>query len=188
MSGKRDVILGGALAEFERKGFHGTSIPEIASSAGVAVGTIYRYFPSKEALVNALLAEWRARFEAEVLAAPPPNSSPRAAFRLLWRRMAGFARAHPAAIRFLELHDHAAYLDDANRLAERGFANAMRYLLAWGRREGAMKSLEPALVVALLKGALGGLMRHASDAGGAPSSELVETMEDCLWNAVAARG
>jgi AcrR family transcriptional regulator len=51
---KRDAILAAALELFAERGFHGTSVPEIAERARVGAGTIYRYFPSKEALVNAL--------------------------------------------------------------------------------------------------------------------------------------
>ena len=160
--GRRTLILEGALSLFEARGFHGAAVPDIARAAGVAVGTIYRYFPTKEALVNALISSWRARFEADVLAPIPPTSTPRAAFRLYWRRMAGFARAFPSAQRFLDLHDHTAYLDDANRDGDRALAAAIRDLLAWGRREGAIKSLEPALVVALLRGAVAGLARQTA--------------------------
>lgn len=185
--GKREKILDGALAQFEAKGFHGTTVPELAHAGGIAVGTIYRHFPTKEALVNALIATWQARFETDVLAPVPPTATPRAVFRLYWRRMAGFARTFSVAQRFLDLHDHTAYLDDANKWGGRALLAAIRDLLVWGRREGAMKALEPALVVALLRGALVGLTRHAASEGVVPQA-LVEDMEDCLWNAVAARG
>lgn len=46
----RHRILDGADRAFREAGFRGTSIPEIATAAGVSVGLIYRYFPSKEEL------------------------------------------------------------------------------------------------------------------------------------------
>src|SRR5690606_27876447 len=51
---KREAILHAALELFVERGFWGTAVPEIAEKAGVGAGTIYRYFESKEALVNAL--------------------------------------------------------------------------------------------------------------------------------------
>ena len=39
---------------FTERGFHGTAMPLVAERAGVAAGTIYRYFDSKEALVDAV--------------------------------------------------------------------------------------------------------------------------------------
>lgn len=46
----RHRIVEGAERAFREAGFRGTSIPEIAAEAGVSVGLIYRYFPSKEEL------------------------------------------------------------------------------------------------------------------------------------------
>ena len=56
---KRQAILDSALSLFADQGFHGTSVPQIAQKAGVAAGTIYRYFDGKEAMVNVLYRHWR---------------------------------------------------------------------------------------------------------------------------------
>lgn len=47
-------ILEAALAEFSEKGFHSATIDSIAERAGIAKGTVYRHFKTKEALFNAL--------------------------------------------------------------------------------------------------------------------------------------
>ena len=54
--------MAAALELFVERGFYGTAVPEIAERAGVGAGTIYRYFESKEALVNALYREQKLRF------------------------------------------------------------------------------------------------------------------------------
>jgi AcrR family transcriptional regulator len=46
----REKILEGGRRAFIAGGFRGTSVPSIAAEAGVSVGLIYRYFPSKEEL------------------------------------------------------------------------------------------------------------------------------------------
>ncbi|MCW7461137.1 helix-turn-helix domain-containing protein [Leptospira limi] len=51
---KSEEILSAALELFTAKGFDGTAVPLIAERANVAAGTIYRYFASKEELVNSL--------------------------------------------------------------------------------------------------------------------------------------
>ncbi|MGN6106845.1 MAG: helix-turn-helix domain-containing protein, partial [Kofleriaceae bacterium] len=51
---KREAIIAAALELFVERGFFGTAVPEIAERAGVGAGTIYRYFESNEALVNAI--------------------------------------------------------------------------------------------------------------------------------------
>lgn len=49
---RRAQILRAALEVFSRKGFHGATIKEIASVAGLAEGTIYLYFPSKQEVLK----------------------------------------------------------------------------------------------------------------------------------------
>ena len=55
-STKSDVIIEAADRLFTRFGFRRTSMDDIAREAGVAKGTLYLYFVSKEALFRALLA------------------------------------------------------------------------------------------------------------------------------------
>jgi AcrR family transcriptional regulator len=47
-----------ALQTFTEHGFYGASVDEIADRAGIVVGTIYRYYSSKEALFKAVLASF----------------------------------------------------------------------------------------------------------------------------------
>jgi AcrR family transcriptional regulator len=50
-----DEILDSALKHFATEGFATASMEAIAGDAGVTAGTIYRYFPSKDSLVEALV-------------------------------------------------------------------------------------------------------------------------------------
>lgn len=60
------LILGAAREVFADKGYHDTSIDEIAARVGVAKGTVYLHFASKEELLVALAAEQISAFAAWV--------------------------------------------------------------------------------------------------------------------------
>ncbi|MDI7776662.1 TetR/AcrR family transcriptional regulator [Asticcacaulis sp. EMRT-3] len=53
---RRAIILDAAIACAIRSGFRGASMDEIAREAGLSVGVIYRYFSSKEAIIEAIVA------------------------------------------------------------------------------------------------------------------------------------
>ncbi len=53
----RNRILEAARERFSEAGFEAATTREIAAAAGIAVGTLFNYFPSKEAIVMALVAE-----------------------------------------------------------------------------------------------------------------------------------
>lgn len=58
----RSRILQAALAEFSEKGYHASTIDSIADRAGIAKGTVYRYFKTKEALFLALKEDTMTEF------------------------------------------------------------------------------------------------------------------------------
>ena len=59
-SDRRDEILEAAERCFVRSGFHQTSMQEICAEAGMSAGNLYRYFPSKEALIAGIAERDRA--------------------------------------------------------------------------------------------------------------------------------
>jgi AcrR family transcriptional regulator len=60
-----DVLLRATEIALGRHGFHATTTNKIAEIAGVSIGTLYHYFPTKEALVQAIVErQWRAELDA----------------------------------------------------------------------------------------------------------------------------
>jgi TetR/AcrR family transcriptional repressor of uid operon len=56
---RRREILDAAQACFERRGFHATSMDQICTEAQISPGGLYRYFPSKEAIISAMAEDER---------------------------------------------------------------------------------------------------------------------------------
>ena len=183
---KRDRLLEAALDLFETRGFDGVAVPEIAAKAGVATGTVYRYFESKEALVNVLYRHWKAVYNAFVLAPVAPTLSVRAKFSAYWQRMMVFARTYPRAARFMDLHHHGAYLDEESRALSLTYAETARAFMAEARAAGAIRDIDPTLIVALMWGAAAGLAKFAGQNAIAFDAVTASTMEDALWRAIAA--
>jgi TetR/AcrR family transcriptional regulator, repressor for uid operon len=59
-SDRRAEILAAAQRCFVRSGFHGASMQDICAEAGMSPGNLYRYFPSKEALIAGIAERDRA--------------------------------------------------------------------------------------------------------------------------------
>ena len=53
-----EELLNAALARFREVGYSATKVEEVAAAAGVTVGTVYRYFPDKEGLFQALIERY----------------------------------------------------------------------------------------------------------------------------------
>ena len=61
----RERILGAAIAEFKRSGMAGAEVNAIVAAAGVAHGTFYFHFPTKEHVLLELETREEARIAAE---------------------------------------------------------------------------------------------------------------------------
>jgi AcrR family transcriptional regulator len=150
---KRRRILDAALVTFASRGYHGTAVPEVAAAAGVGTGTLYRYFADKEALVNEVYRDAKARLRAALI--DGLDFTDPGWFRAAWRRLIGFARAEPAAFQFLEMQDHAPYLDAKSRAVELSVLAPL--WLAGKRLERAPLGVD--IQIALVWGAFVGLIK-----------------------------
>ena len=106
---KAGAILTQARCAFVEKGFNGASMQDLARAAGMCAGNFYRYFPSKAAIVEALIARDLAEIEAHfqsVVASPDPVGALKAALRerlvekcksddTLWAEIAATAMRRP---------------------------------------------------------------------------------------------
>ena len=178
---KREAILDAALALFGERTFDGTAMPVLADRAGVGTGTIYRYFPSKDALVNALYQRWKLAF-ADVMAPPFPDLlTTREQFGVLWARLVYFARANPVAFTFLETHHHAGYLDDDSVAIG---DEIDRPLLSWirvGQHAGAIRPGSPEVLLALAYGAFVGLFKTLRRLDRPLTPAAAARSEDAVW-------
>lgn len=183
---KRDAILAAAIDLFVDRGFHGTAVPEVAERAGVGAGTIYRYFASKEALVNAIYQQFKGELTARVLRDFPVDKPARQMVHHMWTRLAEFAREKPRVYAFLELHHHADYLDDESKAIETRILDLLRRFIEAAQARGEVKAVDPMLLIAVVHGAFIGMLRKSWEGLLELSPELIATGEQCAWEAIRA--
>ena len=84
-------ILAAAERCFARSGFHRATMQDVAREAGMSPGNLYRYFPSKAALIDAVAGQWLRSLEAviaDIADAPDPADDK------LERLLQAWARTH----------------------------------------------------------------------------------------------
>lgn len=123
VSDKREAILAAALRLVARLGLHNTPMSAVAREAGVAAGTLYLYFPSKEAMINALYLELLEDRDRSIRPEPvEPGSATPSAREGLWAFWHGLARWHldrPEASNFAQQCKASGILTEETRDIER---------------------------------------------------------------------
>lgn len=98
---RRRVILDAAKAVFDERGFLNATMEEIAERSELAVGTLYRYFQSKEELYVSLLFEAMEMFRQGIESARGNGEPPNEQLRAVWRFFYAFYREQPESYRAL---------------------------------------------------------------------------------------
>jgi AcrR family transcriptional regulator len=94
---KRAALLDAALELFARDGLQNVSTAAIAEAAGVASGTLFVYFETKQELINELYLEVVGQYTDVVTAAVDPASSRDVRLRAYWYALARWHLNHRAA-------------------------------------------------------------------------------------------
>jgi AcrR family transcriptional regulator len=88
MDARRAAIRDAALRLFVQKGLEGARMEEIAAEAGLSAGAIYRYYPSKEQLLRAVLSycvsQQRAMYELDLQSSESPLALLLAKGSMVW--------------------------------------------------------------------------------------------------------
>jgi TetR/AcrR family transcriptional regulator, cholesterol catabolism regulator len=74
---RRQRIIDAGLALLERNEYDRIQIKDVAEEAGVALGTLYHYFSSKEHLFAEVLVKWAATLRSSLARHPPQGLTPR---------------------------------------------------------------------------------------------------------------
>jgi len=108
---RRRGILRSATALAARGGYEAVQMREVAEGAQVALGTLYRYFPSKVHLLVAVMREQLERLHEQVRRHPPAGPDPAArvaeALTVAFRAMQREPRLAEAMVRALSFADRS---------------------------------------------------------------------------------
>jgi AcrR family transcriptional regulator len=112
---KRCAIIRATLDLVAEQGFHGTPMAAVAKRAGVAAGTIYHYFASKDVLINEINHYLEERFFAAVMAKYPEGDSVRNRFLHIGNVLVRYCIEAPLEFRFLEQFHNSPFGVDHRR-------------------------------------------------------------------------
>lgn len=191
--GRRNDILAAAKRVFSRRGYHATTIADIARAAKVSYGSIYWYFDSKDALFHALMeseAQALRNHVTDALTNTPSKGAPDAPFRAAVRATFEFFEGDRAVVKLL--------FRDSYSLGDRfekhlfgiyeAFVSDIEKIVADAQAKGLVVDM-PARVVAFAVAALIGQIAHrriVTD-DGLPAQVVADFLVSLLLNGLLPR-
>lgn len=146
---KRDRILSAAERIFARHGFFAARVSEIAKEAGVADGTIYLYFKSKDDLLISLferrMTQVNEALRAAVAAVPPAQQ-----LRTFIQTYLQLLAAEPAAVEVLtiELRQSSKFMKEYENPEFVDFLRMLGGIIADGQTRGELDTSVPSHIAA----------------------------------------
>jgi AcrR family transcriptional regulator len=92
---KRNAILNAATRVFAERGLTAAPTSEISKQAGVADGTLFTYFKTKDDLINALYREIKLELADAMMSGFPRRKSVRTRLRHVWEGYVNWGVTHP---------------------------------------------------------------------------------------------
>ena len=158
---RRAIILDAALRTFVQRGYPETKVAEIASEAGVAEGTLYNYFPSKEDLLLALFDEKWGRIiddvRKKIIHVDNPNDQLKAIFSSVVKMFK--KNRHLAELFMIDIKQSSIFMNNytINRIVE--FIDIIEDILKEGKRKGVYrKDLDTRVAKMVIFGAAQGIL------------------------------
>lgn len=148
---KKQAIFESLLDLIKEHGFHGAPMSQVARNAGVAAGTIYHYFESKEQLICELYEYNRARISEVIIKALDGGHTYQEKFFRLWTELYRFYTRHTNVLTFFEQYINSPYNTGGYPRHDRG---PLYEFFSGGIRDGVFQSVAPEILMVLVFGTI----------------------------------
>jgi AcrR family transcriptional regulator len=147
---KREAIINAALKLFTERGFDGTPTALISKEAGVATGTLFRYFPTKEALINSAYSTAKGNLVRAMRDGLEDRKTMESKMRLIWGNTIRWGLRNPDELLFLEQFAASPYI---TRITEEEAMRQFEFfgeLIEQGVSGGKLKDIHRGLMIEMM--------------------------------------
>jgi TetR/AcrR family transcriptional regulator, repressor of fatR-cypB operon len=181
---KRDDILNATLKLIVQYDLDHTSMDMIAREARVGMGTIYNYFPGKEALVNELYRGLKQKVVAMVLTGYSPDAPIREQFFTMWRNMFNFYLRQPDVFQFLEQYSMSPIITPESKEFGWKLWETPIQVIEQGRRQQIVKDLPIDMLMLIANSPIYNLVREHIHGRIHLDKSKIEAAITACWDAI----
>jgi len=152
MSDKRELILESAFRLFTTRGFHNTPTSLIAKEAGVANGTLFNLFKSKETLINQLYLTCKISLVQAIQAGLNPELGTKDQLFKIWQNSISWAIDNHEQYNFFQQYSNSPFIQNETREEGRLQFSPFISYLEKGMNENIIKQVPMELLMGILMG------------------------------------
>jgi TetR/AcrR family transcriptional repressor of multidrug resistance operon len=178
---KKQAIFESLLDLIKDHGFHGAPMSQLARNAGVAAGTIYHYFESKEQLICELDQYNRARISRVIEGVLNTDGSYEERFYRLWNELYRFYVKHPNVLIFFEQFINSPY--NSGRYLDNKSGPLYQFFQR-GIREGVFQSTNAEILMVLVFGSINATAKLSTFGSLHIGRQQLDKVAGMLWRGI----
>lgn len=184
MTNKREQILQSALALISKNGFHGASVTAVAKAANVGMGTIYRYFDNKEALIIEIYRVIKSSLIKRMEAGLRSSNDTRTQFAAVWQNLARHYMADPDALNFMEQFSNSPYFMQVTEQERSELQYPIYQFIQQAQEKGEIKDSPIEILMATVYGTIVALVKLHINGDYLLDEQAIQTAVSISWDAV----
>jgi len=162
-------------------GIHNTPVSAISKRSGVATGTIYHYFDSKETLINALYLSLKESMLQAVMAGHDAERGYKARFFRIWLNYYNYLATNGDVLRFVEQCASVPIITAETQQQVDAIVSPLLTFFEQGIRGGTLKLDNVHLVISLLHGSVVSLAKLQLSGHLAVTDEVKASVAEFNW-------
>ena len=183
---KKTAIMGAALKLFTERGFHGTSTAEISKEAGVATGTLFNYFPTKEDLINSLYFEVKGQLSQSMGKQIETQSTFKDKFKKMWSNLINWGVDNQEEFLFVGQFCSSPYITKFTREEVMKEYVFLHDLVNEGIKTGVIRDFSEELVIAMFYHGSRTVVNLILDSDSSKDkNKFIEDGFQIIWNGLA---
>lgn len=151
---KREALIEAGMRLFVEQGFHGTPTSQISKEAGVATGTLFNHFSTKEELINGIYIYAKDKMLKKVLVNLENCTTIRSSSLNIWENYLKWGVENPYMVRFFRIFASSPYISNFTREeATKGY-KAVLDMIMEAQKQEIFRSLDWELLYGILTDAM----------------------------------
>ncbi|NQU86270.1 MAG: TetR/AcrR family transcriptional regulator [Mariniphaga sp.] len=185
MKDKKEKILKTSLKLFVERGFHNTPTSLIAKEAGVATGTLFHYFNTKELLINTLYLEVKDNMMVDLTSNLDNQETIKAKMKQIFMNSLSWAFNKPEQQLFFMQYSHSPFIDQLTRQQGMQRFNKIFDIIEEGGKTDVLKNISTEMLFEIAQGLINGSIKYFKE--NKEYFENKETLENAFltfWDAI----
>jgi len=156
---KKSTILNTVLKLVNKEGFYHLSMKNVAKEAGIAAGTTYLYFNSKEELINELYKQIAQEYRDSIINSYKEENSIEENFFEMAGKALSYYVENPDRFSFIQQYTYSPFIFKETQEENFAILEPLQKFLVQAKKEKKVKDLPDLMLVSLVSGPINSMMK-----------------------------